>query len=70
MTISFTRESWRGCIRACHGIGATLTPDRIAAFNQERADLLARTVPEQLTVLHWIDAHIMKPIGAASLPTS
>ena len=58
--IPFTRDSWRGRIRACRGIGAQLSPEAIAAFDQEH-DLLLRTMgPEQFEVLHRIDAHIFK----------
>lgn len=59
--LSFTRESWRGRIRACRGIGASLTPEQVEIFDREHAELLARTTPEQFRVLHWIDAHIMEP---------
>jgi SAM-dependent methyltransferase len=59
--IPFTHEGWRGRIRACRGIGASLTPEQVQAFDREHAELLARTVPEQFSVLHWIDAHIMAP---------
>jgi len=59
--IPFTRESWRGRIRACRGIGATLTPEQVEAFDREHASLLACTVPENFTVLHWIHAHLLAP---------
>jgi SAM-dependent methyltransferase len=59
--IPFTRESWRGRIRACRGVGASLREEQVAAFDREHAQLLARNVPEEFTVLHWIDAHIMVP---------
>lgn len=56
--VPFTRESWCGRIRACRGIGATLSPDQVAAFDQAHARLLDETVPETFTVLHRVDAHI------------
>lgn len=57
--IPFTRESWRGRIRACRGVGASLTPEQVAAFDADHARLLEATVPDELTVLHRIDAHVM-----------
>ncbi len=56
--IAFTRESWRGRIRACRGVGATLPDDEVEAFDAAHAELLERTVPETFTVLHRIDAHV------------
>jgi hypothetical protein len=57
--IRFTRESWRGRVRACRGIGATLSATQVEEFDLEHAALLADTVPEEFTILHRIDAHIL-----------
>lgn len=57
-SIYFTRESWRGRIRACRGIGASLNQEQVDAFDREHAELLRKIVPETFTVLHRIDAHI------------
>lgn len=62
--IAFTRESWRGRIRACRGIGATLDADAVARFDVEHAALLERCAPERFTVLHRIDAHLLRPLAA------
>ena len=59
--IPFTRESWRGRIRACRAVGAEMADGEIAAFDAELDSLLRKTVPETFTVLHWIDAHILAP---------
>lgn len=56
--IIFSRESWRGRIRACRGIGAALNHEQVDAFDREHAELLSKIVPETFTVLHRIDAHI------------
>jgi hypothetical protein len=59
--IRFTRESWRGRFRACRGIGASLSPQEVAAFDRDHAELLARTVEPSFCVLHRIDCHILRP---------
>jgi SAM-dependent methyltransferase len=59
--IPFTHESWRGRFRACRGIGASLSPREVAAFDGEHAELLARTLEPSFTVLHRIDCHILGP---------
>ncbi|HEY3394099.1 MAG TPA: methyltransferase domain-containing protein [Lacipirellulaceae bacterium] len=58
--IPFTHESWRGRIRACRGIGASLSPDEVAAFDAAHAALLAKIAPNPFTVLHRIDAHVFQ----------
>lgn len=57
--ISFTHESWRGRIRACRGVGAAMSRERVAEFDAAHAALLKERVPDPFTVLHRIDSHIM-----------
>jgi hypothetical protein len=60
----FTRESWRGRIRACRGIGATLSSEAVKNFDRDHEALLDRIAPEHFTVLHRIDAHLFKTVTA------
>jgi SAM-dependent methyltransferase len=41
VSVPYTPEGWRGRIRASAGVGATLSPDRVAAFDRDLATLLA-----------------------------
>jgi SAM-dependent methyltransferase len=59
--IPFTRESWRGRFRACRGVGASLSPEEVIAFDRDHAALLENTVKEPFSVLHRIDCHILRP---------
>lgn len=58
--ISFTRESWRGRIRASRGIGASLAPDQIKSFDGELEALLKKITNETFAVKHRIDIHVMR----------
>jgi SAM-dependent methyltransferase len=58
--LPFSRESWRGRIRACRGIGASLPPDRTAEFDREHAALLEKVAPPEFTILHQIVLHILE----------
>jgi SAM-dependent methyltransferase len=58
--IMFTREAWRGRIRACRGVGASMAPEKVSEFDAAHEDLLRRIAPETFTVLHRIDAHIFQ----------
>ena len=61
--IAFTHESWRGRWRACRGVGATLSPEQIAQFDREHAELLSRTVPDRFNVTHRIDCRILRSLA-------
>ncbi len=59
--IPFTRESWRGRMRALRGIAATLTEDEVAAFDRAHEAMLKKRAPNEFGVLHRIHAHLFKP---------
>ena len=58
VAIPFTREIWRGRIRACRGIGAGMSADEVAAFDAAHQALLEEIAPPAFTVRHRIDAHV------------
>ena len=51
--VHFTRESWNGRMKACRGIGASLTDREIAMWEQEHRKLLAEIAPEEFDILHY-----------------
>jgi SAM-dependent methyltransferase len=57
--IPFTAEGWRGRIRACRGVGASLEPDAVAAVDRDLAQWLAAHAGDRFTVLHRPDATIL-----------
>ena len=51
--VPYSHEAWRGRIRASAGVGASLTPDKVAAFDGALAARLAENFPgDPLTVHH------------------
>lgn len=52
--IPFTRERWNGRMKACRGVGASLSESEIAQWESEHLDLLNRIAPEKFEVLHYI----------------
>jgi hypothetical protein len=54
--IAFTRETWRGRIRANRGIGASLSADAVATFDAEHDAMLRGMGAESFTVQHRLDA--------------
>lgn len=53
MEVHFTRKSWNGRMKACRGIGASLTEQEVSAWEQEHTKLLAEIAPAEFNVLHY-----------------
>lgn len=68
--VAFTRASWRGRMRACRGVGATLAPAQVDAFDRALAAWLEAHAPPEFTVRHRVDAHVLDPFGATSSAAS
>ena len=52
----YTHEGWRGRVRASAGVGASLPPDAVAAFDRDLAALLAERAPDPMGVPHRLFA--------------
>jgi SAM-dependent methyltransferase len=62
LEVPYSHEAWRGRIRASAGIGASLSPERIAAFDAEHAAMLReRYAQDPMRVPHRVFA----ALGAA-----
>ncbi len=53
LKVHFTRESWNGRMKACRGIGASLTPEEIEIWEREHLAMLKANAPEEFDVLHF-----------------
>ncbi len=56
--IPYTKEEWRGRMRASRGIGASLGQDEVVAFDLEHKELLDKMVDGEFMVKHRVSAHI------------
>ncbi len=53
----YSHEAWRGRVRASAGVGASLTPEQVAAFDADHARMLAERFPDDpMSVLHRVFA--------------
>ena len=48
MDVAYSAEAWRGRIRASAGVGASLAPAEVKAFDAELARVLEETFPGEL----------------------
>lgn len=53
LMVPFTKESWHGRMRACRGVGASLSKEELEKWDSEHRKLLDETAPEQFDVLHY-----------------
>ncbi|GHJ36431.1 class I SAM-dependent methyltransferase [Streptomyces sp. TS71-3] len=67
--VPFTHEEWRGRMRSCNGVGATLSDAGVAAYDAELARVLAERFPEDpFTVPHRIWALVARRGGGPGRP--
>lgn len=60
IAVPFTRDSWNGRIKACRGIGASLSEAEIEAFEKEHRSLLQEIAPEEFEILHYAAILVMR----------
>ena len=60
LPVRFTRESWHGRMKACRGVGASLTPEELRAWEAEHQALLLRIAPEEFDVQHYAALAVLR----------
>ena len=60
LKVPFNRESWNGRIKACRGIGASLSEDMIEKFDREHRNLLQEIAPEEFEILHYAALTVLR----------
>lgn len=53
LKVHFTRESWHGRMKACRGVGASLTDREISSWEREHLALLREIAPAEFDILHY-----------------
>jgi SAM-dependent methyltransferase len=52
--IPFSREGWHGRMRACRGVGASMSPEQLSAWDKEHMEMLTKNAEENFLVKHYI----------------
>lgn len=60
LLVPFTRESWNGRMKACRGVGASLSAEKTALWECEHLKMLAGLVSEKFNILHYAAAVVLK----------
>lgn len=58
--LPFTRETWNGRMKACRGVGASLSESDIEKWEIEHKNLLERIAPEKFEILHYVSMAVLK----------
>lgn len=53
LPVHFTKAAWHGRMRACRGVGASLDPAALAAWDAEHRATLDRMAPDEFDILHY-----------------
>lgn len=53
LSVPFTKESWHGRMKACRGVGASLSEPELRSWEQQHLALLDEIAPERFTVRHY-----------------
>lgn len=60
LKVHFSRETWHGRVKACRGIGVSLSPEEIDSWEKEHLKMLAETTPAEFDVLHYAAMAILE----------
>lgn len=52
--IPFTRETWNGRMKACRGVGASLSQEEIEKWESEHQMLLQSIAPDKFNIKHYV----------------
>ena len=59
LRVPFTRESWHGRMKACRGVGASLSESELSKWEAEHSAFM-QTLPEQFEILHTAEIIILQ----------
>ncbi|MBE5924680.1 MAG: class I SAM-dependent methyltransferase [Lachnospiraceae bacterium] len=62
LMVPFTRESWHGRMKACRGVGASLSEEELGKWDDEHKQLLDRIAPEQFEVQHYAALAVLRKV--------
>lgn len=62
LMVPFTRESWHGRMKACRGVGASLSEEELGKWDVEHKQLLDRIAPEQFEVQHYAALAVLRKV--------
>ena len=53
INVHFSRDTWHGRMKACRGVGASLSEEELKSWESEHLKMLSRIAPEEFDVKHY-----------------
>lgn len=53
LKVHFSKESWNGRMKACRGVGASLSKEELLSWEYEHKKMLDEIAPDEFDVLHY-----------------
>lgn len=53
LNVHFSRETWNGRMKACRGVGASLSGEELKEWESEHTKMLSETAPEEFDIKHY-----------------
>lgn len=66
--IPFTRETWHGRMRACRGVGASMSPEKLKKWDEEHWNMLENHAPEKFNVKHYVSIAVLERKTVSCIP--
>ena len=63
LKVPFTKESWHGRMKACRGVGASLSKEELEKWDSEHKKLLDEIAPERFEIQHYASLAVLKKKG-------
>jgi len=60
INVPFTRETWHGRMKACRGVGASLSEEELSKWELEHKEFLKENAPEEFEVKHYAALAVLK----------
>ena len=60
LNVPFTRDSWHGRMKACRGVGASLSDKNIEQWDKEHRQLLNEIAPDSFGIQHYAAILVLK----------
>ena len=53
LSVHFSREAWHGRMKACRGVGASLSNEELKSWKREHIKILLESAPEEFDIKHY-----------------
>ena len=53
LNVHFSRDTWNGRMKACRGVGASLSKEELKEWESEHLKMLSEIAPEEFDIKHY-----------------